>query len=164
MSRARGKPEAPRLAPAERIDGARVGVVVSASPPRVEVPGVGAVEARLAAMIDDAALARAAAERQEAVLLFDGGEPRRPVLLALLRSATPHLDAVLAGPLPAAAEKVARLDGKRVILDGRDEVVLTCGRASLTLRRDGKIVLRGVNVVSEASEVQKIRGGKVQIN
>lgn len=149
----------------ERVDGARVGVVVSASPPRVEVPGVvGPVEARLSAAIDDEALARAAAARQEAVLLFDGGDPRRPLLVALLRSATPQLDGVLAGPLPAGPEKVARLDGRSVVLDARDQIVLTCGRASLTLRRDGKIVLRGVNVVSEASEVQKLRGGKVQIN
>lgn len=163
-ARPRGARAGAPAIPAERIEGARVGVVVSASPPRVEVPGIGPVEARLAAAVDDAALARAAADRQEAVLLFDGGDPRRPVLVALLRSATPHLDAVLAGPLPAGPERVARLDGKRVVLEGRDEVVLTCGRASLTLRRDGRIVLRGVNVVSEAAEVQKIRGGKVQIN
>jgi len=43
-------------------------------------------------------------------------------------------------------------------------VVLRCGKASLTLRRDGKVLLRGVDVVSQADQVHKIRGGKVQIN
>jgi len=37
----------------------------------------------------------------------------------------------------------ARVDGKRVVLEGNDEVVLKCGEASITLRRDGKIILRG---------------------
>jgi hypothetical protein len=131
---------------------------------RVELAGAPAPAiARVAASLDDAALARAARERQEAVLLLEEGDPARPILVALLRSPTPLVDAILAGPLPD-AEKVARVDGRRVVIEGKEEVVLQCGRASLTLRRDGRIVLHGVNVVSQADQVHKVRGGKVQIN
>lgn len=165
MSARRGKAvKVVQLAPAP-VEGARIGRVVSSEGGRVtvQVEGVGAVGARVAAGLDDAALAQAARSGGEAVLLFERGDPRRPVLVALLRSESPLLDAVLAGPLPR-EEKVARVDGRRVEIEGKDEVVLRCGKASLTLRRDGRVVLRGVNVVSQADAVQKIRGGKVEIN
>jgi hypothetical protein len=156
------RPERP-----ERMVGARVGRVVSArgGEVKVEVEGMtrGPTVARLSAAVDDAALAAAARERQEALLLFEEGDPGRPVLVALLRSATPLLDAVLAAPL-AQARTTARVDGQRVEIEGREEVVLRCGKASITLRRDGKVVVRGVNVVTQADAVQKIRGGKVEIN
>jgi len=164
-ARSRKHAEVPGAEPGERIEGARVGRVVEARSGDVKVAleGREPVSARVSAAIDDAALERAAHERQEALLLFEDGDPRRPVLVSLLRSRTPLIDAVLAGPLPG-GEKVARVDGRRVEIDGREEVVLRCGKASLTLRRDGRVVLRGVNVVSQAEQAQKIRGGKVQIN
>lgn len=155
------------LAPLERLDGPRLGRVASFEHGelRVDFDGNrnGPFAARVSASLDDAALAVAARDRQEALLLFENGDPTRPIVVALLRSATPLVDALLAGPLPQ-AEKVARLDGRRVELVGQDEVVLRCGKASLTLRRDGKVVLRGVNVVTQADHVHKVRGGKVQIN
>jgi hypothetical protein len=151
----------------ERIEGPRVGVVVTARAGAVTIDYEGnprgPLAARVSAAIDDAALEVAARERQDALIFFDGGDPGKPVLTALLRSATPHIDAVLAGPLPA-AEKVAKVDGKRVLIEGREEVVLKCGKATLTLRRDGKVVLRGVNVTTQADGVHKVRGGKVEIN
>ena len=154
------------LGATERDGLPRIGRVVAFADgvARVDFEGnrAGPLEARVAASIDDNALATAARERQEAVLLFAGKE-ERPVVLALLRSATPHLDTALSSPLPA-GQKVARVDGRRVEIEGAEEVVLRCGRASLTLRRDGKVELRGVNVVNQAEQVQKIRGGKVQIN
>jgi len=168
MRAAKGKKaDVVRLEPAERIEGARLGRVVSASggEVKVEVDGsrLGPVPARLSAALDDGALEQAARDRQEALLLFEGGDPGRPVLVALLRSATPLLDAVLSPPRPG-VPATARVDGRRVEIEGQQEVVLRCGRASITLRRDGKVVVRGVNVVTQAEQVQKIRGGKVEIN
>lgn len=155
------------LGAAEREGLPRIGRVVAFSGGEVRVDftgnAAGPVAARVTAGLDDGALEAAARGRQEAVLLFEGGNPTRPVVLALLRSATPHLDAALSAPLPA-GQKVARVDGRRVEIEGAEEVVLRCGKASLTLRRDGKVELRGVNVVSQAAQVNKIRGGKVQIN
>ena len=58
----------------------------------------------------------------------------------------------------------ARLDGERVVLQADREIELRCGKASLLLRADGKIILRGENVVSSAAATNRIRGGSVQIN
>lgn len=164
MSARERKAQPVTLAASERPGGARLGRVVafSAGEVRVDFEGNagGPVVARVAAGLDDAALSAAAREHREAALLFAGGQP---IVLALLRSTTPQLDAALSAPLPA-GQKTARVDGRRVEIEGAEEVVLRCGKASLTLRRDGKVELRGVNVVSQAQQVQRIRGGKVQIN
>jgi hypothetical protein len=42
--------------------------------------------------------------------------------------------------------------------------VLRCGEGSITLTRDGKIVLRGKHIVTHASGVNRIRGGSVELN
>ena len=39
-----------------------------------------------------------------------------------------------------------------------------CGESSLTMKRDGKIVVKGRTIVSRASRVNKIKGGSVAIN
>lgn len=93
------------------------------------------------------------------------GAPSLPLLVGLVQpvSETPLTDAVLEHS-PASSPKDALVDGKRVVIEGRDEIVLRCGKATLTLRRDGQILLKGVNIRNEAEEVQRIKGGKVQIN
>lgn len=63
------------------------------------------------------------------------------------------------GPLPEVT-----LDGERVELAAASEIVLRCGKASLTLTSSGKIVLRGTYILSRSSGPNKIRGGSIQLN
>jgi hypothetical protein len=58
----------------------------------------------------------------------------------------------------------ARIDGQRVVLEARDEIVLMCGEASITLRRNGRIAIRGAQVETRARGVNRIKGGSVSIN
>ena len=150
----------------ERIEGPVLGRVLEVSGAEIRVSYPGSPEpslvARALSSVDEAALCRAAREKTPAVLLFEDGDPRRPLLLGVLRSATPLVDALVEG-LPEGSRE-ARVDGRRVVVEGREEVTLRCGKASLTLRADGKVVLRGVNLVSQADQTHKIRGGKVQVN
>lgn len=67
-------------------------------------------------------------------------------------------------PSPSAPVLEARVDGKRVVIEGKDEIVLVCGEASITLRRNGKIVLRGAYVESHSKGTNRIKGGSVKIN
>jgi len=64
----------------------------------------------------------------------------------------------------AARPQTAVMDGRRVVLDASDEIVLQCGRGSITLTADGRIVIKGVDVVSRALRTNKIKGGTVNIN
>jgi hypothetical protein len=113
-------------------------------------------------------LLAAAANRQGAVLLFEERSPGSPILMGLLQPAseTPLLDQLLGEPAIPAAEtpRTALVDGKRVLIEGKDEVVLQCGEASITLRRNGRVVIRGTHLETRASGIHRIRGGKVEIN
>lgn len=172
---------------AERILEPRVGWIEAVAPTGeaiVDFEGSagGPVVARLALRLTPGALAEAAARRQGAVLLFERGDPARPIVMGLVEappSPTPMLDLVLEtqdsaggnaarGEESANHEEVNRLeatvDGRRVVIDGKDEIVLRCGKASITLRRNGKIVIRGTYVESWAAGTNRIKGGAVRIN
>ena len=123
--------------------------------------------ARRTVALEPEALQRAITSRQRAVLLFENGDPLLPLVvgLDLTPSATPLLDAVLAQPTPTEEQPLeAHVDGKRVVIDGQDEIVLRCGQASITLRRNGRVVIKGTQIESHASGTHRIKGGSVQIN
>ena len=129
----------------------------------------GPLAARMLAALDEATLRQAIARRQQVVLLFENGDPRLPIVVGLLAPdpgaalLSDLLRAPVAAPPPAKPTE-ARVDGKRVVLEGTEEVVLRCGDASITLRRDGKLVLRGAYIETTAKGLNRIRGGSVKIN
>jgi hypothetical protein len=95
---------------------------------------------------------------RQVVLMFEDGDPQRPIIMGVLRP-------LRAWPLPESpAELEVDADGERLILTAKEELVLRCGQACITLHRDGKISIRGVHVVSHAAGVNRIRGGSVQLN
>jgi hypothetical protein len=65
---------------------------------------------------------------------------------------------------PAAPVIEADVDGARVRICARDEVVIACGPASITLRRNGRVVIRGTHVETRAAGTNRIRGGQVRVN
>jgi len=56
------------------------------------------------------------------------------------------------------------VDGRRVVVEADRELVLKCGKASITLTRAGKIILRGTHVVSRSSGSNRVQGTQVRIN
>lgn len=91
----------------------------------------------------------------DVVLAFEHGDLAKPIITGSLwqpESSPPH-DPV-----------VAELDGERVILTGKKEVVLRCGKASVTLTQAGKVLIRGAYLSTHSSGVNRIKGGSVQIN
>lgn len=153
------------------IDGVVLGWVAGMDARRgllVDFPGNpgGAVAARTILSLDAATLEAAVKDRRGAVLQFEDGDPRRPVLMGLLQptAATPMIDALLAAP-PAAKERLtARVEGKRVVLEGKDEIVFRCGDATIILRRNGAVLVRGKEIESRSSGRSVIRGRKVALN
>ncbi len=154
----------------EPILGSRVGWVAGMDPGRgvlVDYEGntAGPLPALSTVPLDARSMEQAAASRQRAVLLFENGVPTRPLLVGLVQtvSSTPLLDELLEARVPP-PEVEARVDGKRVVIEGQEEVVLSCGKASITLRRNGKVIIKGVQLESSAAGVNRIKGGSVQIN
>jgi len=107
-------------------------------------------------------------------LMFDGGDPRLPVVMGVLRDARDEeasgpddvADGLALDAAPAGAPSpfTVAVDGEAVVLSVERELVLRCGKASITLRRDGHVLIRGAYVLSRSTGVNRIKGGSVQIN
>lgn len=95
---------------------------------------------------------------RQVVLMFDHGDPARPIVMGLLR-----FDAE-----PALIENVGQVqvdaDGERIVLSAKQQLVLRCGKASITLTRAGKVLVEGSYVLSRSTGVNRIKGGSVQLN
>ena len=50
------------------------------------------------------------------------------------------------------------------MLSADKEIVLKCGKASITLTRAGKILIRGAYLLSRSSGPNRIKGGSIQLN
>ncbi|RKG86092.1 DUF6484 domain-containing protein [Corallococcus terminator] len=166
------KSPAPTMEPPTPILGSRGGHLSgldASGAVLVDFPGntAGPVRARLAVAVEAQALQVAVTRQQKVVLLFENGDPALPFIMGLIQepSSTPLLDALLEGPAePSRALTEAHVDGKRVVIEGQDEIVLKCGEASITLRRNGKVIVKGTYLESRATGTHRIKGGSVEIN
>jgi len=142
-----------------RIDGAVVGTLVAiganGSVPLVSFAGqagTAAVAARTTIDLHGAHVGR------PAVLLFEDGDPARPVVVGCLRE--PGAAAVPDAP----GQVEVDADGERMIVSAKHQLVLRCGKASITLTKAGKVLIQGAYVSNRSSGVLRLKGGSVQIN
>jgi len=92
------------------------------------------------------------------VVVFEQGDLRRPIILGVL------VDASARPSTTDASSLVVQVDETRLVLSAEREVVLRCGKASITLTRAGKILIQGEYVSTRAAGVNRIKGGSVQVN
>lgn len=112
---------------------------------------------------------------RQAALLFTNGDPRQPVIVGLIHSplqdmletyemTSAHNEQAEGGHQSRPVADDVTIDGKRIVLEGQEEIVLKCGDASITLTRAGKILIRGRYLLNRSSGVNRIMGGSVQVN
>jgi hypothetical protein len=51
-----------------------------------------------------------------------------------------------------------------LVLEAKEELILRVGDGSITIRKDGKILIKGKDLVSNAQRMNRIKGGAVSIN
>jgi hypothetical protein len=51
-----------------------------------------------------------------------------------------------------------------LVLEAAEELTLRVGQGSITLGKDGKILIKGKDLVSHAQRMNRIKGGSVSIN
>jgi hypothetical protein len=136
-----------------RIDGVVIGVLMGFAAdgvPLVVFPGnpsEAALPARTTAALTPEDVGR------EVALLFEGGDPALPLVVGrLVRPEAPPVTVRRDG-----VEEVLELTAERAIL-------LHCGKASITLTRAGKVLIRGEYVSSRSTGVNRIKGGSVHLN
>lgn len=109
---------------------------------------------------------------RQVALLFSKGNLQSPVIMGIIHSPLQDILACYEVGAPnnvEASESAKRtqdvvVDGSRIVIEGKEEIVLKCGDASITLMKSGKIVIRGKYLVNRSSGVNRILGGSVQIN
>lgn len=145
--------------PVRMLPGAVFGVLIGfrdeGRVPLVVFPGQCgrvAVEARTAHDVHGEHIGR------QVVLLFENADPRRPIIVGCLARSEgwPQAEA------PTAVQVDA--DGERLLVSARTRLVFRCGKASITLTQDGKVLIEGAYVSTRSSGVVRIKGGSVQVN
>ncbi len=167
-----------------KINGVVIGVITGIGPngsPIVAYSGNNSelpVMAKATVIIDSDAIGR------EAALLFEGGDITKPIIMGLIH----NKDLVDSPTAPESANtksETARLetsdtslqmwppdqenneliaDGERVFLRANQELILKCGKSSITLTKAGKVIIRGAYISTRSSGANRIKGGSVQIN
>ena len=51
-----------------------------------------------------------------------------------------------------------------VLIEAMESLKLVCGESSIELHKDGKLLIRGNDVVTRAKRTNRIKGGSVAIN
>lgn len=143
----------------QRVDGVLVGELVAiADEGRTPLvlypgqPGTAAIGARSTVDLYGAHIGK------RMVLMFEGGDPLRPIVMGVLRQGE-------GWPLEERPGQVELdVDGERMTVSAREQLVLRCGKASVTLTKAGKVLIQGTYVSSRSSGVNRVKGGSIQLN
>jgi len=160
----------------DRIDGVVIGIVaatkasgetlVAYSGNQSELP----IVAKTTVSIDANSIGR------EVALMFENGDLTKPIIMGIIynEALTPAFDQSLdtKQELKTVIEKQSlgdmsrelTVDGKRIQLRATDEIMLKCGKSSITMTRAGKVIIRGTYISTKSSGTNRIKGGSVHIN
>jgi Domain of unknown function (DUF6484) len=89
----------------------------------------------------------------EVALMFEDGDRARPLIMGRIVT-------------PARSKKSPKIisDGELVSVNAQKKLELRCGKASIVMYADGRVTVRGTEVVSQASRRNTIRGGSITLN
>lgn len=82
--------------------------------------------------------------RMAAVTMMDD----QPLILGLIQPPVPEVEA----------------DGETLVLEARREMTLRCGAASITMTADGRVTIRGTQLLSRSEGANRVQGATVQLN
>jgi uncharacterized protein DUF6484 len=95
---------------------------------------------------------------REVVLAFEANDLRRPIIMGILRD----------GDASGSSQQVGQIDiiadDARLVVTAREQLVLRCGGASITLTSAGKVLIQGSYILSRSSGVNRVKGGSIQLN
>ena len=118
---------------------------------------------------------------RQVALLFNQGDLSQPIVIGLIHSPLQAmLDNFQQEQESAVEDKSLKedniemaanldtdnvcVDGKRLTFEATDQMVFKCGQSSITLTKEGKVLIRGKYLLNRSSGVNRIMGGSVQVN
>jgi len=86
----------------------------------------------------------------EVALLFEDNSSRCPLVVGLIQ--------------PPVTDLTATVDDEVVVLEAKERIELRCGKAKIVLTRDGRILIKGTDVMSRSEGPNRLKGASIQIN
>ena len=152
-----------------KLDGVVIGMVMDVTKDGIQVvfpgnPSEEAIPARATVPLSTRDIGA------EVALIFEQGNPGAPIIMGRLLRPGDGMDDPDDGTteldMAPAPMRVSVDDQAEEIVDitGKEQVVIRCGRASITLTKAGKILLRGAYISSRSSGANRIKGGSIHLN
>jgi len=88
-------------------------------------------------------------DNKKVLVVFDNGNINKPVVTGVINSVSNE-------------NPVKKKDN--IVFEADQEIVLKCGKSSITLTRAGKVLIRGAYLLSRSSGANRIKGGSVHLN
>lgn len=130
----------------------------------VEFNGSSPKVARLLSGLGRIELGKPENRGREVLLVFEEGDPERPIIIGLIENFLEDIVSMEISQHDSQEPKEALVDAKRLNLEAKEKIVLKCGKGSVMISKDGKIVIKGTHILSRSSGPHRIKGGSVAIN
>jgi hypothetical protein len=153
----------------KQISGIRIGYILGVDETgRLLVDFAGNTEGPLPARFAESVKQRlnsgVAPSDEKVLLAFENEDPKLPIVVDLICDFVEMTDKADNIALLVDETDDVYVDGRRIMFDASEQIVLRCGKASITLTRAGKVLIRGAYVLNRSTGVNKMKGGSVQIN
>ena len=151
------------------IEGMRVGKIVGFDESGlllVDFPGNGSgpVAARTTTSSNAKTHCKGNPAGREVLLTFENNDPKLAIIIDTMYSLIDEITAQTPTLLEVDHPQEVTIDGNRISFEAKNEIVLKCGKASITLTSAGKVLINGDYVLSHSSGENRIMGGSVSIN
>jgi len=116
----------------------------------------GSMEAKLRKIFEAADL--------KVLLVFEDEDHRLPIVIDTVCDSIDKAPEKEPVALQVDEAKNVFIDGKKFTFDAKEQIVLRCGKSSITLTRAGKVLIKGAYLLNRSSGVNRVRGASVHIN
>lgn len=153
----------------ESFEGTRIGKIVN-----VDEQGIvyidfkgspkGPIAAKLSGTMQDRIESRGWSAFSQVLMVFEEADPNRPVIVDVVVAAVNSVASEEEIALQVDEDREATIDGETVTFSAQERIVFRCGKASITLTKAGKVILRGTYMLNRSSGVNRIKGSSVHLN
>jgi len=98
------------------------------------------------------------------LVAFDSEDPTLAIILGVLHDSLGSAQDVPDSRPPVEPLREVIVNGRTMVFDASQQITFRCGSSSVVLRKDGKVIIKGENIITRASRTNKIKGAAVMIN
>ncbi len=105
-----------------------------------------------------------ASQGAKVLLTFENRDPLYPVIIGFVHDTLFPMELPTETTLENEQPMDVVIDGETMQFNAREEIVLRCGKSCIIMKKDGKVVIKGVEVTNRAARTNRVQGGSVKIN